>query len=87
MKADKEVGGRSKRRNAGERANDKLKKKTDTEQPNEGKEEGDTGYGGPEKGYNVIVVYPRAEIFSSSLGNEREVSMTCLRPGHPPYSS
>jgi len=66
----------------------KKKKKTGTEQPNdEGKEDEDTGYGGAEKGYNVIVVYPYAEIFSISLGNERQVSMTCLRPGHPPYSS
>jgi len=50
-------------------------------------EQGDTGYGGPGKGYNAIVVYPRAEIFSIPLGNKREVSMTCLIPGHPPYSS
>jgi hypothetical protein len=60
--------------------------KAEAEQPkDEGKEE-DTGYGGPKKGYNAIVVYPHAEIFSIPLGNEREASITCLRSGHPPYS-
>lgn len=63
-------------------------KKTETEQPNdEGTQEGDTVYGGHGKGYNAIVVYPRAETFSIPLGNERKVAMTCFRPGHPPYSS
>lgn len=58
-----------------------------TEQPNyEGTEKGNTGYGGPGKGYKAIVVYPRAEIFSIPFGNEREVAMACLRPGQPPYS-
>jgi hypothetical protein len=55
-----------------------LKKETEKEQPNDEGKEGDTGYGGPEKGYNVTVVYPHAEIFSNPLENEREVSMTCL---------
>lgn len=69
--------GGSKCINARERPTGKLKK-TETEQPNdEGKEKGDTGYGGPEKGYIAIVVYPHAEIFSIPLGNEGEVSMTC----------